>query len=83
MQIAPEDRLIELQLLAQGGDRLRRRLIAEDRVGEVAGQQRGDQEREQRDRQQHRDEMQQLAADEAEHVFRYSSQVSETSMIPL
>ena len=47
---------------------LRRRLVAEDHVGEIAGQQRGDQERQQRDGEQHRHQIEQPAGDEEQHA---------------
>ena len=41
-EIAPPDRLIEPHVMAQRRDFLRRRLIAQDHVSEIARQQRGD-----------------------------------------
>ena len=57
MQVAPPDRPIEPHLGAQRRHLLGRRLVAQHRVGEIARQQRGDQEGEQRDGEQDRQQV--------------------------
>lgn len=66
-QITPPQRLVEPHVTAQCGDILRRRLVTEDDIGEIARQQRGDQEGEQRDGKQYRQDGQQPPHDEVQH----------------
>ncbi len=66
-QIAPPDRLVEPHVMAQRRHLVGRRLVAEDDVSEIARQQRGDQEGQQRDRNQHRHQIQEPSRDESEH----------------
>ena len=65
--VALPDRQVEPHLGAQRRDLLGRRLVAQHRIGEIARQQRGDQEGEQRDGKQDRQQIKQPpSADEAE-----------------
>ena len=64
-QVAPPDRLIEPHVATQGRDRLGRRLIAQHGMGEIAGQQRRDQERQQRDGEQHGHQIAEPVRDES------------------
>ncbi|MGC0388371.1 hypothetical protein ACVIVD_003335 [Bradyrhizobium liaoningense] len=66
-QVTPPQRLIQPHVTAQRRDILRRRLIAEDDEGEIARQQRGDQEGEQRDGQQNRQDGKEPPNDEVQH----------------
>ena len=61
---------------------LRRRLITEDDIGEIARQQRRDEERQQRYGDQHRYQVQKPRATNSS-MEDYSSQVPETSITPL
>ncbi len=66
-QIAPPDRLIQPHVAPQRRHVLRRRLVTEDGVGKIARQQRRDGERQQRNRNQHRQQIEEPARDEERH----------------
>ena len=66
-EIAPPDRLIQPHVTPQRRQVLRRRLVGEDGGGKIARQQRRDGERQQRDRNQHRQQIKQPARDKERH----------------
>ncbi len=83
LDVTPPDRLIEPHVMAQRRDFIRRRLIAQDHVGEIARQQRGDQEGQQRYGDQNRHQVKEPSGDEAQHATVIPSRRSDTSITPL
>ena len=67
VQVLPDQRLVQAQGLADLGDPLRRRVLAQDRLGRIPGQQPDEQEQDHRQSEQDRDRPDQAADDEFQH----------------